>query len=205
MRARIEGNVFGRLRVLQKDTQRSTDKRSYLLCLCTCGKTVSVYRSNLISGTTRSCGCMAREISAALRTRHGCSHLPEYGIWVKMRHRCHNEESVDYSRYGGRGITVCSRWLKSFSNFYEDMGPRPSPLHSIERTDNDRGYTPRNCKWSTVGEQSRNRRSTVLLTCDGKTQCLSDWAKEVGLARKTLAYRLGAGWSARRALYTSVR
>lgn len=202
MRTQTYGEVFGRLVTVRLDTERSCAKRSYIVCLCSCGNEVSVYRSNLVSGTTQSCGCLARERNKAAHTVHGYSHLPEYGIWVNMRHRCTNPEAEGYARYGGRGIKVCKRWLKSFSNFYKDMGSRPSPEHTLDREDNDGPYSKENCRWATKAEQSRNRRSTRLITYGGKTQCLSDWAAQTGLRRETIAYRLNAGWSTAAALTT---
>ncbi len=204
MRKSLVGCVFGRLRVVGRDTEKSTTKRSYLRCVCRCGVHVSVYRSNLISGSTTSCGCLFREVSKDTHTLHGYSHLPEYSIWIKIKHRCLNTKSSTYPTYGGRGITLCARWKNSFPMFLSDMGPRPTTKHQIERKDNDKGYYRSNCKWATCTEQSRNRRSTRLLEYAGKTQCLLDWAREYGIRRETLAYRLNAGWSIDEALSRGV-
>lgn len=100
------------------------------------------------------------------RFKHGDSHkenaVPEYRVWAQMKDRCHNEKCKSYFRYGGRGITVCDRWRDSYAAFLADMGRRPSPKHSIDRIDNERGYEPENCRWATSTEQMRNRRGTKL-------------------------------------------
>ena len=205
MHAQIEGRVFGRLRVDRRDTEKSTPKRSYFLCVCDCGSEVSIYRSNLIAGTTQSCGCLAKEIQVSSHTVHGYSSMPEYGIWTKIRHRCRNLEHPRYADYGGRGIDMCDEWYINFAQFLSDMGPRPSPAHQIERLDNDSGYRKGNCEWATCRTQARNRRSTRLLTYEGRTQCLRDWATEFGMRRETLAYRLNQGWPMAEALHRSIR
>jgi hypothetical protein len=105
----------------------------------------------------------------------------EYRCWRGIKQRCYNPKVKCYERYGGRGITMCGRWLNSFENFYADVGPKPSPAHTIERRNNDLGYTPDNCYWATKAEQDRNRRSNLLVTIDGITKCLKDWCIERGL------------------------
>ncbi|WP_417353520.1 hypothetical protein [Flavobacterium alkalisoli] len=89
--------------------------------------------------------------------KHGLYKSPEYKVWTEMKRRCHKETASGYERYGGRGISVCDRWKDSFSAFYEDMGPRPSVNHSIDRMDNDGNYEPSNCRWATNSEQMKNR------------------------------------------------
>ncbi len=130
---------------------------------------------------------------------------PSYYSWNNMRTRCHNEKAPEYSRYGGRVIKVCERW-SSFKNFLEDMGPKPSKKHSLDRIDNEGNYTPENCRWATVGEQSRNRRTNHMITFKGLTLCLKDWAAKTGMKHTTLSMRLTKyGWSVDKALTTPVR
>jgi hypothetical protein len=115
-----------------------------------------------------------------------------------MKDRCGNAKNRSYADYGGRGIRVCDRWLdpeNGFMNFYSDMGPRPSDKHSIDRIDNDGNYFLENCRWTTRTEQCRNRRSNVMLTHNGKTQCVKDWEEELNLNRSTVRNRLKAGWT----------
>jgi hypothetical protein len=137
----------------------------------------------------------------ARNTKHGLHRAPENAIWREMKQRCTNPKSRKYPRYGGRGIRVCPAW-DLFEQFYADMGPRPSPAHSIDRTDNDGNYEPGNCRWRTRSEQQRNRRNNHLLTYQGKTQTIAAWAEETGLRPMTLSYRISAGWGTELALTT---
>jgi hypothetical protein len=134
----------------------------------------------------------------------GKSRTPEYGSWHAMIGRCTKPDNDCFEYYGGRGITVCDRWLTSFENFLTDMGPKPSLHHTIERIDNNKGYEPGNCKWATLSEQARNRRDNVLLEHDEKVQCLAAWADDLGIKQTTLRMRLKRGWSAERILTTPV-
>lgn len=128
---------------------------------------------------------------------------PEYTTWLHMRERCKNPKCKDYGRYGGRGISVCERW-NSFENFFSDMGDRPRGL-TLERKDSNKNYTPENCKWASRAEQSKNKSSSKILTHNGKTQCASVWAEELGINRYTIYNRIGRyGWSIERALTTPV-
>lgn len=107
-------------------------------------------------------------------------------MWLNMRARCLRKSNSHYHRYGGRGIRVCERWVNSFINFITDMGTRPSPKHTIERKDNDKDYTSSNCIWATHKQQASNKSNNLNITYRGKTQCLTTWAKELGIAVATL-------------------
>jgi hypothetical protein len=115
-----------------------------------------------------------------------------------MIERCTNPNHRGYPRYGGRGITVCERWKLSFSKFLEDMGRKPSPLHTIDRIDNDRGYGPGNCRWATGAEQNRNRCSTLRLSVD---MCAEDWGRALATKASTIEDRLRRGWAPKEALF----
>ncbi len=125
---------------------------------------------------------------------------PEYWVWSHMIERCYNPKAAGYKNYGGRGITVCQRWRESSAAFLADMGSRPSPKHQIDRIDNDRGYSPDNCRWATRIEQCRTRRRTTLLTHDGRTMPFADWVRETGIAYQTIRSRLRIGWTVSEAL-----
>lgn len=113
-----------------------------------------------------------------------------------MLARCYDPTNREYVRYGARGIVVCNQWRNSFEAFAADMGNPPTAAHQIDRRDNDGNYTPENCSWVLPAQQSRNRRSNIWITdTDGRTQCVLDWAKELGLNRKTLTHRLRRGWA----------
>lgn len=119
---------------------------------------------------------------------------PEYRTWRAMRSRCNNPRDTGWSRYGGRGIRVCERW-NSFECFLADMGLRPSLNYSIDRIDNNGNYEPSNCRWATDYEQNRNRGDNIFLTYNGRTQCMSDWAKELDLCLQMVYGRWDRGWS----------
>lgn len=118
-----------------------------------------------------------------------------------MKDRCYNAKSEEYPRYGERGITVCDRWLESFENFYADMGDKPSPELTLERVDNNAGYSPENCIWATEHQQKMNRRVTVYLTYDGVTKTLVEWCEEKDLDQPLVRSRIKQGWSVARAFY----
>lgn len=197
----LTGQAFGRLLV-----EGLSDKRPkrWWRCLCQCGRQVTVRTDNLRDGKTRSCGCLCIEMRWAQLTTHGLfHHRAEYIVWKNMVQRCTNSKNPNWVNYGGRGITVCERWLK-FENFFADMGSKP-PRLTLERQRNNEGYTKDNCSWATSKVQARNRRSSHLVTLRGKTQCLDDWAREFGLADTTVHSRLAAGWSIEQALTTPAR
>ena len=125
-------------------------------------------------------------------------HFSEYLTWRQMRDRCFNPSSHDYHKYGGRGITVCEEWRHSFVTFFTDMGPRPDGL-TIERINNDGNYDPENCRWATVKEQARNTRFTRHITFAGKTMCMKDWAKHLGLSYTAFRERV-AKWPIEKAI-----
>jgi hypothetical protein len=153
----ITGKKYGRLTVVKRDGGKRFGP--CWLCRCECGNEITAIGQNLKSGNTSSCGCIAREIKTMRNVTHGKSHHPLYRVWKNMRQRCSNPKRPDYHCYGGRGIRVCERW-DLFSNFLSDvteLGPRPAGW-TIDRIDNDGNYEPGNVKWSTRGDQSRNRR-----------------------------------------------
>lgn len=118
-----------------------------------------------------------------------------YRIWASMIQRCVNPNSSGFHRYGGRGVRVCERWRNSFLAFEADMGPRPTPSHSVDRIDNDGDYEPSNCRWASVREQSSNKSTNKLLTYRGRTMSVTEWASELGVSRDLIQRRLRLGWS----------
>lgn len=193
----LTGQVFGKWTVIGF-AGLSKRKQATWLCRCECGTEA------IVMGTALNCHRSEKCLSCA-RRKHGMRDSPEYHAWSAMRQRCLHSGSPQFARYGGRGITVCERWQHSFQAFYNDIGLRPSPRHSIHRIDNDGHYTPENCKWATPEEQGRARSTNRVLTFDGTTMCLAEWAEQYGLRRDTLRERLRRGWSLERALTTPVR
>ena len=133
-------------------------------------------------------------------TKNGNS--PEYRVWCAMKRRCNNLNVIGYENYGGRGISVCSRWSDSFEAFFEDMGPRPSKSHSIERLENDGDYEPSNCKWATREEQANNRRDSVKIESDGVVKTQTEWAQEFGMGNSTVKMRILRGMIPEEAIKT---
>lgn len=166
------------------------------ICRCDCGEETTVRGSNLISGNTSSCGCLRHEASIGRFTKHGASsggrRTREYRIWSEMVRRCHNPSAAKYSYYGGRGVTVCDRWRYSFENFLSDMGQCEKGL-TLERTDNDCGYSPANCRWATRLQQANNRRSNRVLEFDGKRLTVAEWARLLRISSSVIYSRLARG------------
>jgi hypothetical protein len=172
------GAVFGRLTVLHvsRRLRKRGETSSRMTCLCSCGKKTRQKVHDLRNKVVQSCGCWCRE----MKTRHGQSYSDLYSIWKGMIRRCHNPKNDNWDNYGGRGITVALRWRclgffvrfdegrwiatlcnMGFKNFMDDMGKRPSRKYSLDRIDNNKGYSPNNCKWSTKKQQANNTRTCL--------------------------------------------
>lgn len=185
-----EGQVFGQLIALC-----SVDELRWEF-LCQCGNKKSISKYSVLNGLTRSCGCIRKLSLSKIATTHGMSATPEYRIWAAMIRRCHSEQDKDYPNYGGRGITVCDEWRKSFARFINDVGKRPNPTLSIHRIDNDLGYSPDNCKWATSHEQALFKRNTKRHEFNGHNLTLREWSELLKLPANMLHQRINKlGWS----------
>lgn len=205
-RRNFDGYRFGRLVVLRDEEDIISPNNNLsrvVLVRCSCGVEKKVRLGDLRKGHTTSCGCLMVEKVKKSNTLHGKTKTPEYKAWHSMIRRCSDSSLHNYHRYGGRGIVVCDRWLKSFETFLKDVGVRPTPKHSIDRIDNDGNYEPGNVKWSTNEEQARNSTSARMITFQGQTKCLQDWADHLGIKRTTLRMRLDK-WSIHKAFTTPV-
>lgn len=165
-------------------------------CKCECGNEGSIPFGNLRLGGSTSCRSCGSQYAGF---KHGLSTQSEHNVWILMRQRCGNPNNRGYVNYGGRGIVVCERWINSFENFYADMGPRPSPKHSIDRIDNDGPYSPENCRWATRDEQACNKRSNVLIVVDGVEMTMANASAVTGVPAKTIQQRIVRGWDRTRA------
>ncbi len=184
----LTGLRFGRFTVISFwGNAQSKNRNRIWVCRCDCGVVKNVQQSNLIHGQQKSCGCFRRDIGRIRPRTHGMKNTPEYKAWCSMRGRCRNPNLKGYPDYGGRGISVCARWEK-FEHFFADMGKRPED-HTFERRDVNGNYEPKNCRWATRTDQQRNRRSSHMVTLNGETYCLTEWAEILGLSRHSLSMR----------------
>lgn len=189
----LTGQKFNRLTVLSRSAENSSAGKVQWLCKCECGTETLVVSQHLKNGNTKSCGCRRVEATrqnGLNRTTHGMTGTPEYKAWQNLRDRCYNEDAQQFRNYGGRGIRVCERWLNSFENFYADMGPRPSPEHSIDRRENNGDYEPSNCRWATPEEQGNNKRTNVYHELSGAFLTAPQIARQAELSTSTISSRL---------------
>lgn len=194
------GQRFGSRVVIELIPKTGTKQK--VLCRCSCGKVDPVRLIALTSGRANSCKSCRSSTHRA--TVHGPS--PEYTTWINIKSRCCDTKATAYPRYGGRGVKVAPEWLHDFEAFLRDVGPRPSPNHSIDRhPDSDGDYRPGNVRWATRTEQNRNRSCCRYLEYDGLRLTLAEWAERQGIPWNTLDTRLSRGWSVERALLTPSR
>lgn len=177
------------------------------LCRCECGNETFVRTARLLIGETKSCGCLAAELSSKRKKTHGGSDTELYKYWARMRQRVFDKNLKSYPRYGGRGISICKRWLgiDGFLNFRNDMGDPPSKRHALDRIDNNGPYSPKNCRWATYREQNRNSGNNRIIEMNGESRPLVFWCEKYDIAFCTAWARLKRGWSAERTFNTPVR
>ncbi len=171
------GDRHGKLTIIEEVFGK---RQRRFKCRCDCGNETIVRLGDLRSGNTKSCGCLKKERKPK-NYSHGMSLSKEYKCWQHMKARCENPSNDGFSYYGKRGIKVCDRWKDSFENFYADMGPAPSPKHTIERINNEKDYSPENCKWATWFEQANNTRRNVKFFYNGKFLTPGQGARLLGI------------------------
>lgn len=185
------GRRFGRLVAVGIDDRGV--RRTYYFCQCDCGNTKSVRSDGLLSGAVQSCGCMKREQDRENLTanhKHKMSHTRPYEIWQGMKKRCYNPHDARYDRYGGRGITVCDEWRNDFGVFYKwALENGYADNLTIDRIDNDKGYSPDNCRWADAETQCRNRVSNINITIGNATKTLTEWCEIFELDYPTIHAR----------------
>jgi hypothetical protein len=190
------GTRFTRLTLI-REAPRAGYLRRYV-CLCDCGAETVAYLSNLQRGATKSCGCLKRERNGLLNRKHGMSTTVEYRAWAGIKKRCYSTSSRGYQLWGGRGIRMSRKWKSSFETFLRDMGPRPSPKHSVERRDNNGHYCKDNCYWALRFQQVRNRRCSHYVTYRGQRMHLKTFSETI-----SASYFSVYDWIVRRGLSTT--
>lgn len=204
----MAGMRFGRLTVIERAPKPS--RAAYWLCQCDCGKSATVRGANLRCGKTKSCGCLHDDLSSERiteqNTTHGESNTRLYSIWSDMKKRCDNEKHLAFARYGGRGIGYDAQWagFETFSEWAKSSGY--SNELTLDRKNNDKGYSPDNCRWVSRKEQGRNKSNNVRFEHDGKFLTLGEWSETTGIPYTTLHGRIyNYGWSVERTLTTPAR
>lgn len=191
----MAGLRFGMLTVIRRDgtyVSPAGHSAPTWLVKCDCGVEKTVIGRELRNSAYVSCGCKRLKGGPP---KHGWFGTPEYSAWTSMKQRCTNPKCRNYPNYGGRGIRVCERWESSFEAFLADMGPRPSRKHSLDRENNNGNYEPGNCRWATVRQQARNKRTSRVLTVAGESATVAEWADRAGLGRSTVKERLRRNWT----------
>lgn len=193
------GDKYGEWTVLE--FSHKTSKGGDLwLCKCKCEVVKPVRMHSLLNGRSKSCKSCANKAKTCNIT-HGLTNSPTYSSWKGMKERCTNENNKKYDYYGGRGVTLCERW-HSFNNFLEDMGEKPEKNWHIDRIDVNGNYEPGNCRWITLAENNRNKRTNVVLEFNNESKCLAEWSRETGVSSQLFRYRLSKGWPIEEALFT---
>ncbi len=164
------------------------------LCRCQCGVERAVSAGNMKAGKSISCGCIQAKTTSQRLFKHGQSSHPIYTSWAGLKSRCLNENDVDFSHYGGRGIRVCDRWLEDFWHFWSDMAAEWRPGLSVERKDVNGNYEPKNCCWATQSRQMRNTRRTIMLDTPWGKMSVTDAAEKAGIKPAILRQRIYKGF-----------
>lgn len=192
---------FGKLTALYRLHNYYDKKHTRWLCICDCGNLVETQMDHLISGHTKSCGCLNSETSKKVHTKHGKRNTSLYNVYYGMKSRCYNNNNPRYIDYGGRGITICDEWLTDFvvfcnwaiSNGYQEG-------LQLDRIDNDGNYEPSNCRWVDIKTQGRNKRNNKYITYQGETKLLIEWCEILNLNYDTVQSRLRRGWQPEKCL-----
>lgn len=196
-RINLVGKRFGNLTVIEKASNKGVKTR--WLCKCDCGNTVIVHTNSLMRDHTKSCGCLITDILKERNTTHGMYGIRLYRVWNNVKRRCYTKNTPSYARYGGRGIKVCDEWL-DFENFYDwsmKNGYKEDADYgecTLDRIDNDGNYCPENCRWTSIKQQQRNKGTNHLITYNGETKTIVEWAEKLQVGSDVIRSRLYRGW-----------
>ena len=190
----LTGQTYNYLTVLHRAENTKSGKAQWI-CRCICGKEIVISAKHLRDKKypQKSCGCMKRKLISSANSQHRMSHHPAFGVWHSMKQRCTDPNHHAYRNYGGRGINVCDRWLKGFENFWEDMGPTWEKGLDLDRIDNNKGYSPENCWWTSRRQNCRNKRNNRMIETPYWKLPLSVAVELTGIGETTLLYRLDHG------------
>lgn len=190
VRIDLTGKRFGHLTVISYS--HTNKKTAWWNCVCDCGNLTCKPGTTIKAGYSTSCGCVIKR--GVNHITHGLTKSRIYSIWRGMKSRCDRPKHRNYNHYGGRGIKVCKRWYK-FENFLEDMGHPPGEKYTLDRIDNDKGYSKKNCRWATQEEQHNNKRTNKFLTFNGETRTIVQWARYLGIPKGRIVNRIRYGYS----------
>ena len=201
----LTGMRFGRLTVISHAGKASYGENRWH-CKCDCGTETIVFGNLLRNGSSKSCGCLARELSSSRNRTHGMTNTRLFDIWHGMKARCCRPTAPNYSLYGGRGISVCEEWKNDFTVFYEwAMSHGYADGLTLDRIDNDGNYSPDNCRWADGKTQANNKSTNRLITANGETHTLTQWAEILDVIPESLSARLKRGWSEERTINTPMK
>lgn len=193
----ISGKTFGSFKVISYHSKNKYNDALWLCACIKCEQNKILMGSRISNGKGTTCYC-----GVHYNFKHGSQKIKEYRAYRHMLNRCYNPNVKEYPRYGGRGITVCDRWLQSYENFLADMGMSPSPKHSLDRIKVNGNYTPNNCRWATAIQQANNTRRTYMVDFKGNKIPLGLFCQEYQLPIELIRGRLNNGWSVERAMST---
>lgn len=205
----LTGMRFGRLVVIEFAYVKITpcSRKAMWRCKCDCGNEKIIRGSSLTGGISKSCGCLAKEVASKKQTKHSGFGTRLYNVWDSMRQRCNNPKNKAYHNYGGRGVKICEEWndyLKfkewAYANGYDEMAEKG--VCTLDRINNDGPYSPDNCRWCSMKQQSRNKRDTIIIDYQGETHSLKEWAEITGIQYATLWRRYSNGSSPEEILTT---
>lgn len=197
----LTGQVFHRLTVVRISPVRGGVRKWE--CLCQCGNECVAKQQALLTGKQKSCGCYQREMRGKTQRKHGATGTSLYKRWNHIKSRCLRPQDPAFKCYGGRGITICEEWARSYEAFAAHIGEPPSENHSIDRIDNNRGYEPGNVRWALPVDQCNNTRRNRVVEVDGQAMTVAQWSRVTGVSQCLIIYRLNAGWDARDAVWLS--
>lgn len=196
----LTGRTYGMLTALRPAT--STGKKLKWVYVCRCGTECTKVGADVTKDTKKgrvpSCGCITRQLQSAARVSHGMSRHPAYAVYRSMVDRCRLPSHQAWVNYGGRGITVCERWLRGFEVFWSDMAEGYGPNVQLDRRDNSAGYSPENCRWVPAKVNANNKRTNVVISTPRGSMTVAQASEVSGIGVTTLHYRLRHNWPTRR-------